>query len=82
MLIDIGQTRLALPQLEQVLDDIEGHQLELYDPDLALRGFKMAWLAFDCQTERKFKVQARDVLHRIGRLDMPEMVRLAGGVGN
>lgn len=76
MLVELGKSKLALPHLEQVLDDIAGHELEQYEPSLALRGLKLAWLAFDSQTEQKFKDQAQDVLHQIGRLDMPEMVRL------
>jgi type VI secretion system protein VasJ len=76
MLVELGKSKLALPHLEQVLDDIAGHGLEQYEPSLALRGYKLAWLAFDSQTEQKFKDQAQDVLHQIGRLDMPEMVRL------
>lgn len=79
MLVDLGKTRLALPHLEQVLKDIAWHGLEAYDPTLALRGLKLAWLAFDSQTEQKFKEQAQEVLHQIGRFDMPEMVRLSKG---
>jgi type VI secretion system protein VasJ len=79
MLVDVGKSRLALPHLEQVLKDIAWHGLEEYDPNLAMRGFKLAWVAFDSQTEQKFKDRAQDVLHQIGRFDMPEMVRLAKG---
>ena len=79
MLLDVGKARLALPHLEQVLKDIAGHGLELYDPDLAMRGLKLAWLAFEGQPEPRFKDQAQDVLHQIGRLDMPEMARLIKG---
>ena len=79
MLLDLDKTRLALPHLEQVLTDIAGHGLEQYDPALALFGFKLAWRAFGSQTEQKFKDRAQDALHRIGRLDMSEMVRLTGG---
>ena len=76
MLVDMGKTKLALPHLEQILKDITRYGLEEYDPNLALRGYKLSWLAFDSQTEQKFKDQALDVLHRIGCFDMPEMVRL------
>ncbi|MDD2274137.1 MAG: type VI secretion system protein TssA [Desulfuromonadaceae bacterium] len=79
MLVDVGKSRLALPHLEQALKDIAWHGLEAYDPNLAMRGLKLAWLAFDSQTEQKFKDQAQDVLHQIGRFDMPEMVRLSKG---
>jgi len=77
MLIDVGSSQLALPHLEQVLTDIANHRLEQYHPDLALRGLKLAWQAFGSQKEQRFKDQANDVLHQIGRLDMPEMVRLS-----
>ena len=77
MLVDVGKSRLALPHLEQVLKEIARHALEEYDPSLAMRGFKLAWLAFDSQTEHKFKDRAQEVLHQIGRFDMPEMVRLS-----
>jgi type VI secretion system protein VasJ len=79
MLVNLSKTKLALPHLEQVLKDIDRHGLEEFDPMLAMRGLRLAWLAFDTQLEQKFKEQAVDVLHRIGRLDMPEMVRLAKG---
>lgn len=79
MLVDVGKSRLALPHLEQALKDIAWHGLEAYDPNLAMRGLKLAWLAFDSQTEQRFKDQAQDVLHQIGRFDMPEMVRLSKG---
>ena len=77
MLVDVGKPRLALPHLDQVLIDIDGHGLEEYDPTLAMNGLRLAWLALEAQTDQKFKEQATDVLHRIGRLDLPEMVRLA-----
>lgn len=79
MLIDTGKSKLALPHLEQVLKDIDKYWLEEYDPDFAMRGYKLAWLAFDSQAGQLFKERATDVLHRIGRLDMPEMVRLSKG---
>lgn len=76
MLVEVGKSRLALPHLDQVLLDIENHGLEEYDPALAIDGLRLAWLALGAQAEQRFKEQATDVLHRIGRLDMPEMVRL------
>jgi type VI secretion system protein VasJ len=77
MLVNVGKTRLSLPYLEHVLEDIDVHGLEDYDPALALRGLRLCWLAFESQEAQRFKDRAVDVLHRIGRLDMPEMVRLA-----
>ena len=77
MLLDAGKSKFALPHLEQILRDIDKYCLEEYDPDLAIRGYKLAWLTFDRQAEQRFKDRATDVLHQIGRLDMPEMVRLS-----
>jgi type VI secretion system protein VasJ len=77
MLVTMGKTKLSLPYLEHVLEDIDCHGLEEYDPELALRGLKLCWQAFETQAELSFKERAAHVLHRIGRLDMPEMVRLA-----
>jgi type VI secretion system protein VasJ len=79
MLVNVGKPKLALPHLDQVLRDIDRHELEEYDPALVMRGLRLAWHALEAQAEQKFKDRATDVLHRIGRLDMPEMVRLAKG---
>ena len=79
MLVNVGKPKLALPHLDQVLRDIDRHELEEYDPAMAMRGLRLAWHALEAQAEQKFKDRATDVLHRIGRLDMPEMVRLTKG---
>jgi len=77
MLIDIGRQKLALPQLEQILKDIEKFRLEEYDPEMAMNAYKLAWVAFDNQTDPGFKERAREILHHIGRVDIPEMVRIS-----
>jgi len=77
MLIDIGRQKLALPQLEQILKDIEKFCLEEYDPEMAMNAYKLAWVAFDNQTDPVFKERAREILHHIGRVDIPEMVRIS-----
>lgn len=79
LLVNTNRARLALPHLEQVIADIGDFGLEEYDPALALRGLKLAWLGFDSQSEPRFKEKAADTLHRIARLDPVEMVRLAKG---
>lgn len=77
MLVEVGKSRLALPHLDQILMDIDCHGLEEYDPVLAIDGLRIAWLVLGAQGEQRFREKATDVLHRIGRLDMPEMVRLS-----
>lgn len=79
LLVNAGRAKLALPHLEQVLADIEAFGLEEYDPPLALRGLKLAWLGFDSQAEPRCKEAAAATLHRIARIDPAEMVRLAKG---
>ncbi|GLI38316.1 type VI secretion system protein TssA [Geobacter hydrogenophilus] len=79
LLVNTNRARLALPHLEQVMADIGAFGLEEYDPALALRGLKLAWVGFDSQAEPRFKEKAADALHRIARLDPVEMVRLAKG---
>lgn len=77
MLVTVGKTKLSLPYLEQVLEDIDRYRLEEYDPDLALRGLSLCRQTFAAQEDVRFRDRADHMLHRIGRLDMPEMVRLA-----
>ncbi|MGA7827834.1 MAG: type VI secretion system protein TssA [Geobacteraceae bacterium] len=77
MLVDIGKSKLAIPHIDQILMDMDKHGLEEYEPMLAMSGLRLAWFTLDAQPDQKFKDRASDVLHRIGRVDMPEMVRLA-----
>lgn len=79
MLINVGKPKLAFPHLEQILSDIDRYGLEEYDPVLAMKGYRLTWHVLESQAEQKYKERAVDVLHRIGRLDLPEMVRLAKG---
>lgn len=79
MLINVGKAKLAFPHLDQILSDIDRYGLEEYDPVLAMKGYRLTWHVLEAQAEQKYKERALDVLHRIGRLDLPEMVRLAKG---
>jgi type VI secretion system protein VasJ len=76
MLFESGKPKLALPHLEQVLCDIDRFALVEFEPALAMRGLQLAWHIMAGQVEQKLRDVARDVLHRIGRMDMGEMVRL------
>jgi type VI secretion system protein VasJ len=79
MLLAGEQASFALPHLEQAVADITSYCLEGYDPGMALEGLKLAWQGFESQEEPYFKEKAREVLHRIGRIDLLEMVRLTEG---
>jgi type VI secretion system protein VasJ len=79
LLLATASERFAIPVLEQVVRDIDNHWLEAYDPLLALEGLRLAWKVFASRSEPEFKEKAGDLLHRIARLDLAEMVRLDQG---
>lgn len=77
MLMGAGQGRVALPYLDQVLEELDRHHLEEYEPELALNALELAWRAYREQPEPQARETASTLLLRIGRLDLPEMLRLA-----
>jgi len=79
LLLNAKKPHLALPQLESVLEDIDGHGLEQWDPDLALKGLKMVWIGFGTRSDEAGKDQATGVLNRIAKLAPAEALRLAKG---
>ena len=76
LLMSNKQARLALPHLEAIIKEIDIYRLEEYDPELALRGLRLAWLGMSAQPDPMFKERARETLHRIARLDLTEVIRL------
>lgn len=77
VLLGAGQGRVALPYLDQVLEELDRHHLEEYEPELALNALELAWCAYREQPEPQAQETASALLLRIGRLDLPEMLRLA-----
>jgi len=78
-LLQATGSRLILPQLEAVLADVERHALTRYDPALALRALKLAYVGFQSVDDPVMSEKAREALFRIGELDPAEMVRLEKG---
>jgi type VI secretion system protein VasJ len=76
VLVETENSSLALPHLEQVVTDLDRFSLDSYDPELALEGLKLAWHAYDSQQDSLSKQKAKEILHRIGRIDLAEMIRL------
>lgn len=76
VLVETENSSLALPHLEQVVTDLDRFSLDSYDPELALEGLKLAWHAYDSQQDSLSKQKAKETLHRIGRIDLAEMIRL------
>ena len=67
---------MTLPHIEQILEDIERYQLETWDPQLALKGLKVAWTGFNSFSDKSFKHNAAQTLNRIAKLDPAEALRL------
>jgi type VI secretion system protein VasJ len=79
LLLNTKQSKLVLPNLEEILKDIDNYRLEEYDPKLALKGLKMIWLGMSSQSDQASKDKAMNVLNRIARLDLTEVIRLGKG---
>lgn len=78
-LINAKRKNVATPYLEQILHDIELYRLEEWDPELALKGFKIVWTGFNFQSDETSRNKAVDALHRIARLDPVAAMRLEKG---
>lgn len=79
MVMASKQSKIVLPQLEQILKDIDLYRLEEYDPVLALKGLRLVWLGLEGQSDAKLKEKAADTWQRIARLDLCEVIRLGKG---
>ncbi len=66
---------LAVPHLEQILEDIENYKLEQWDPELALKGLKIAFIGFDSQSDEELKSKAKEMLNRIAKINPAEALR-------
>jgi type VI secretion system protein VasJ len=67
---------LAVPHFDRVLEDIQTHRLEEWDPMLALQGLKAVWAGFQKVSDKAVRERAALVLHRIARIDPVEAVRI------
>ncbi len=76
LLMNVRQTKLALPYLEQILKDIDNYRLDEYDCMIALRGLKLVWLGLNSQSDDTSRAKAHDTLSRIAKLDLTEVIRL------
>jgi type VI secretion system protein VasJ len=74
--MEMKKPRAAQPYLEQLLEDIDSYRLEEWDPQLALRGLRMVWIGLKASSDSGLKETAREVLHRIAKIDLPEAIRL------
>ncbi|MGB4220849.1 MAG: type VI secretion system protein TssA [Smithellaceae bacterium] len=77
LMLDVRQVKLAIPQMEQIVREIDHFRLEDYDPALALRGLKLVWAGLELQNDPSVKIKTSDVLDRIARIDMAEVIKLS-----
>ncbi len=78
MLIGGKRIRTVLPHLDRIVEDIETYSLRQWDPDLALQGFKIAWMGFSqCQDDGS-QGKTERLLTFISELDPAESMRLIG----
>ncbi len=76
LLLNTKQAKLFLPYLEEILKAIDHYRLEEYDPELALRGLKLIWLGVSTQADQASKEKAMNILNRMAKLDLTEVIRL------
>ena len=74
----IGSKRpdMALPHLDLILKEIETYQLRSWEPELALKGLKIAWTGFRNHANPQTEKKAEAVLHQIAELDPAEALPL------
>jgi type VI secretion system protein VasJ len=77
ILISSKMVNMALPHLEVILEIIENYKLEDWDPELALKGFKMVWQGYSAHSDKAVKQQSEQILSRIGKIHPVEALRLA-----
>ena len=66
---------LAIPHLEEIVRDIDTYRVEQWDPEVALRALKMAFMGFDSQADEEFKSKAKEMLNRIAKINPAEALR-------
>ena len=76
LLISAKKPRLALPHLLEILEDIDRHGLETWNPDLALEALIQVYLGLRTQKDKEFQERAVTVLDRIARLNPAAAIRV------
>ena len=76
ILINLKRADMTVPHLDLILNDIEVHGLESWDPLLALEGLKLVWAGYVNQADADLKKNASSILIRIARLDPVEALKI------
>ena len=75
-LLTVKKSQLALPHIDQILNDIDTFHLEAWDPGLAVEGLSLAWKGYSVQGIDAHKLHALEILGRIAKIDPSEALRL------
>ena len=76
VLIGGRQPGVAVPQAERIVADIDAFRLEEYDPEVALRGLRLALSVYEAQPDPASRASAAAVLGRMANLNPMEALRL------
>jgi type VI secretion system protein VasJ len=76
VLLTAKKYRPAIPHLEKILSDIDGFNLEQWDPLIALEGLTTVWKGYAAQSANGHKQRADEILARIAQISPVEAVRL------
>ncbi len=76
ILIRSKRQDMALPHLDLILEEIETYQLKSWEPELALKGLKIAWTGFRNHANPQTEKRAEAVLRQIAELDPVEALAL------
>ncbi|HEU18327.1 MAG TPA: type VI secretion system protein TssA [Deltaproteobacteria bacterium] len=76
LLVSAKKSRVALPHIWEVLQDIEKHELDTWDPDLVLKALGEVYATLKVQTDKDIQDRAAEALDHIARLNPVAALRL------
>ena len=78
LLVETPEARHALPHIEEILKEIDLFHLEEYDPEIALKGLKVAWDGFRANAGIVPEEKVAEIQGRIARVDVSAAMSLGG----
>jgi len=78
LLVETPEARHALPHIEEILKEIDLFRLEEYDPELALKGLKVAWDGYRANAGFVPEEKVAGIQGRIARVDVSAAMSLGG----
>jgi type VI secretion system protein VasJ len=76
LLTNAQKARLAVPHLREILDDINQHHLDNWDPDLVLSALTEVHRCLTVQTDKELQDQATEAMDRIAKISPVVALRL------